>query len=53
MMDVSLKCLGKIDVLIHSGNVPEIHLSLDGLNDQASFRRFSLNIFKCVERVMV
>ena len=47
-MDVSLKCSGTIDVLIESGNIPEIHLSLDGLNDQVSFRRFSLNIFKSV-----
>ena len=34
----SLKHSGYIDVLIDSGNVPEIELSLYGLIVQASFR---------------
>ena len=38
---------GRSIPLNDSGNVPEIVSSLFGLNDQASFRRFSLNFFYC------
>jgi len=38
---------GRSIPLNDSGNVPEIVSSLFGLNDQASFRRFSLNFSCC------